>query len=584
LKKLELFLGAYESNPSNFIPTGINTYEIKYHVTNMVSFFEEEDGFYYNVTGSDWDLPIDKIVAEIALPNGATINSYSGYSGKTDANDNDYIAEVKDEGKVYFETTRPFNKKEGFTVSVSFTKGFVDREKPVTSSETNECDDEDLPFGLSEWKKDGFAFKWRLNNPLFWALVIPVIVFIYYFSVWFLYGRDFQKETVVPNYIPPRDISPIVGARLLGFSPGSEKEITAILISLINKKYVSLNAEGEKYKIALEKEKTGSYPDLADDEKAFFEELHGKTEGECGVTTLSNDDDMKSRNEVKEKDNEAKTISLDADAKYIYRSYRKMRSACSRIFSKYIVANTEYKVWGVLLTLAILIAEAFFSIPLIISVIPLCFAFMPLGIMGLFWYAAKEKSSWPVRILLYVFTFFGIAIVLGILGAVLYGFAEIWDLDSETNMLAFMLSGTVIIGSVVFTLLINLCFFFWLKKKTKEGEKATASIKGLYEFIDKVEKDRYTKITPDIFERNLAYAVIFGFEEKWMKRFAIDCNGAEMPSYYRHLSSPSFHMAIRKSFPATHSTVHSHSRSYSRSSRGGGRSGRGGGHGGGRGR
>jgi len=388
---------------------------------------------------------------------------------------------------------------------------------------------------------------------------------------------------VVPNYIPPKNISPVVGARLLGFSPGSEKEITAIIISLINKKYVSLNAEDEKYKIVLEKEKTGSYPDLADDEKAFFEELHGKSEGERGVQTLSNDNDIKSRNEVKEKGNEAKIISLDADAKYIYRSYRKMRSACSRIFSKYTVANTEYKVWGVLLTLAILIAEAFFSIPLIILVIPLCFAFIPLGIIGIFWYAVKEEEAW-VRILLYIFTFFGLAIVLGISGAVLYGFAEIWDLDSESDMLAFMLSGSIIIVSVIFTMLTNFCFFFWLKKKTKEGEKATASIKGLYDFIDKVEKDRYTKITPDVFERNLAYAVIFGFEEKWIKRFAVDCSGVEVPSYYRHLSSPSFHKAIRKSFPTTHSTVHSHSRSYSRSSRGGGCSGRGGGHGGGRGR
>ena len=205
--KIELLLGAYEDKPSNYIPTGINTYEIKYHVTNMVSFFTEEDGFYYNVTGNDWDLPIDKVSAEITLPEGAAVNSYSGYTGSKGSQSNDYIAEVKDNKKVYFETTRPFKVKEGFTLSVSFAKGFVDRENETLLSAEEDNNWEEAPFGLAEWKKDGLGFSWRFSNPLLWSLMIAVAVFLYYFIVWLLYGRDLQKETVVPTYIPPRYIS-----------------------------------------------------------------------------------------------------------------------------------------------------------------------------------------------------------------------------------------------------------------------------------------------------------------------------------------------------------------------------------------
>jgi len=585
--KIQLFLGAYEDKTSNYIPTGVNTYEIKYRISNMVSFFTEEDGFYYNLTGNDWDFPIDKVSAEIVLPKGAIINNYIGYTGKIYAKGNDYVAEVKDEDRVYFETTRSLNVKEGFTVSVSFAKGFIDREK--AGSSISEYDDwDELPFGLGDWEKDGFAFKWRLNNPLFWSLIIPVIVFLYYFVVWSLYGRDLPKETVVPTYIPPKDISPVVAAGLLDFFTSSEKKITSTLISLINKKYLSLNTEGEKYKIALEKEKTGSYPDLTDDEKAFFEGLYIKsdiiTKGIRDIRTvkfLGADWEINPQDEVKVKDNDAKNISLDTDAKCIYRSYLRMQSACSEIFKKYIVKNYKYRVLGILLTLGVFAVEAFFSLPVIIPVI---FLLPVIAIICVIWSVLrtiiglnkKGKEAWLARIFLCFFFIFWVVPFLGSLGVGLYMLYESSSGNLESLPSNIIFGAVCVIGSCIFTILTNCVFFFLLKKKTREGEKAVAAVKGLYDFIDKVEKDRYTKITPDIFERNLAYAVIFGIEEKWVERFKVDCRDAQVPSYYRHISSSSFHKAIYKSLPVSHS--HSHS------SRGGGHSGGGGGHGGGHGR
>ena len=592
--KIELFLGARESRPSNYIPEGINTYEIKYRVSNMVSFFTEEDGFYYNVTGNDWCFPIDKVYAEITLPGTATANAYDGYTGRYGEKGKDYIAGIKDDNKIWFETSKVLTPKEGFTVSVSFTKGAVDRERYVSedvSPAGGEDGWEDAPFGLGEWKDDGFGLALKSSNPLLWALVIPAVVFLYYFAAWFLYGRDLPKETVVPTYIPPKDISPVVAGRLMKVSSNSEKEITATLISLINKRYVSLKAEGEKYKITLEKEKSDSYPDLTDDEKAFLEGLYIKSDVINGIRDIKTvrflgiDWQMDPQNEIKVKDKDAKNISLDADAMCIYKSYLKMRSACSEILKKYIIGNGKYKAWGILLTLAIFIAEAFFSFPFIIIAVICLTAVIPFVMVTVIITAIFKRighRSWIIRIIYCCLAFIWLGPFFVMPFAVYDMVTDGGLLDSFPSESMPVLCGfAVILGSVIVTLIMNVFFFFLLKKKTKEGEKVTAEVIGLYDFIGKVEKDRYTKITPDIFERNLAYAVIFGFEEKWAERFKLDCRNMQVPDYYHHISSASFRKAMGKSFFTAEA---SHSRSHSHSSRGGGHSGGGGGHGGGRGR
>jgi hypothetical protein len=48
------------------------TVVFRYRVRNALRFFEDHDELYWNVTGDEWDVPIERATARISLPPGAT--------------------------------------------------------------------------------------------------------------------------------------------------------------------------------------------------------------------------------------------------------------------------------------------------------------------------------------------------------------------------------------------------------------------------------------------------------------------------------------------------------------------------------
>lgn len=68
---------------------GVHSYIITYEIKNQVGFFETYDEIYWNVTGSQWGLPIDNASCEVILPDGAKqlqTSCYTGYSGSKSQN------------------------------------------------------------------------------------------------------------------------------------------------------------------------------------------------------------------------------------------------------------------------------------------------------------------------------------------------------------------------------------------------------------------------------------------------------------------------------------------------------------------
>ena len=91
------------------------TLTLRYSSPNALRFFEEHDELYWNVTGTEWDVPIRSASALIQLPEGASglrASAFTGAYGSTAQN-----ARVEEiESGFYFETTRGLDFREGLTV------------------------------------------------------------------------------------------------------------------------------------------------------------------------------------------------------------------------------------------------------------------------------------------------------------------------------------------------------------------------------------------------------------------------------------------------------------------------------------
>jgi len=81
LRKLKIWIpGAVDT---------VKTVVVRYRVLNGLKFFEEHDELYWNVTGDEWEVPIERARAVVRLPAGvAGIRSYAftgGYGSQESA-------------------------------------------------------------------------------------------------------------------------------------------------------------------------------------------------------------------------------------------------------------------------------------------------------------------------------------------------------------------------------------------------------------------------------------------------------------------------------------------------------------------
>ena len=60
--------------------TGQHTYEIEYRIRGGLNHFEDHDELNYNVTGDQWDVPIDQVRATVTLPSG-TVDRTTCFAG-----------------------------------------------------------------------------------------------------------------------------------------------------------------------------------------------------------------------------------------------------------------------------------------------------------------------------------------------------------------------------------------------------------------------------------------------------------------------------------------------------------------------
>jgi uncharacterized membrane protein len=213
------------------------TVRIRYRVSNGLRFFDEHDELYWNVTGDEWEVPIESASALVRLPagvSGVRATAFRGAYGSTEQS----AVSVEPNG-VRVETTRGLGFREGLTLVAGWNPGVVHR--PTAAERTASAVYSNLP------------------------LAIPPLVFVGMLRLWRKRGRDPELAPISTQYEPPEQMTPAELGTLVDGRPDM-RDITATIVDLAVRGYLHITEikddgflgffSGQDYTFTLKKPKS----------------------------------------------------------------------------------------------------------------------------------------------------------------------------------------------------------------------------------------------------------------------------------------------------------------------------------------
>lgn len=247
-RDLRLYVGSREVSLS----PGEYTYEIVYRLQRVLGYFDERDELYWNVTGNEWQFPIEAASATVALPASVPADrvGVEAYTGTYGARGAAYRAWVDPDGVAHVETTRALAPEEGLTVALTWPAGHVYR--PGV--------DENARFLLAQ------------NLGLLTALAGLAATLVYLVLAWRRTGVDPAPGVIFPHYEPPAGYSP-ASLRYVAEMGYDGRTFTSAVLSLAVKGFLTIEQDGDDYSLAATaKTMDGA---LAPGERALLRSLFG---------------------------------------------------------------------------------------------------------------------------------------------------------------------------------------------------------------------------------------------------------------------------------------------------------------------
>jgi uncharacterized membrane protein len=199
-----------------YVPEADNstrTIVLQYQVLDAMRFFADHDEFYWNVTGEEWDAPIESASAKIQLPEGTTGIRATAYTGSFMSRMHDANVRVNgNEVEIY--TTQQLGFHQGLSAAVGFDKGAVNE-----------------PSALQ-----GVVLFLRSNWPF---IAFPVVILVIMFWLWWTRGRDPERDAITVQYDPPDKLTPAECGALVD-NEAAMRDITATLVDLAVKGYITI--------------------------------------------------------------------------------------------------------------------------------------------------------------------------------------------------------------------------------------------------------------------------------------------------------------------------------------------------------
>lgn len=450
------------------LPHGMHVYEIIYDTTRQIRYFEDHDELYWNVTGNGWDFPILKASAEIRLPFGARATDITYFTGRYGSTEQAARARrVDGENRILVETTRALASREGLTAVVAFPKGVV---APLSAAEQR-----------ADWWRDNLGWIAGAGG--------LVLVLAFYLWAWRRVGRDPPAEIVVPRWTPPQGVSPALANYIekRGFKGAGWDAFAASTIDLAVKGHLELEQPNKA--MTIRRKGSGIPRGIGVGQRAILSAL--PADGDTLTVDKSNGATVQSVGGAFRKAME-----------------KEHRNQFYRGNALYIAAGFFVSVLVLLLTFAFggfepeMLAAAFAII------FPSAIIAFIAGNVGR---RFRQARSLGARIWAVLTTAFIGFIGLNLLGGVL---ATLTQVEFDLRVLA-VLAGLVIT---------NVVFFFLMGAPTPIGQKRSAEIAGLKQYLTLAEKERMNmrgapEMSPQHFETLLPYAVALGVEKPWSRAF-----------------------------------------------------------------
>jgi uncharacterized membrane protein len=213
-----------------YVPDADNssrTISIEYSVSDALKFFDDHDELYWNVTGDEWDIPIQSASARIILPEGTTNIRANVFTGAYRSRAQNADIDIAGNG-VEIHARDPLRLHEGLTVAVAFDKGFV--HEPTTAGK--------------------IALFLRSN----WPLGVPALAFVVMFYLWWTRGRDPRLRPITAQYEPPDQLTPGEAGTLVDNS-ADMRDITASIVDLAVRGYIVIEEHQKDRMLGLMHEK-----------------------------------------------------------------------------------------------------------------------------------------------------------------------------------------------------------------------------------------------------------------------------------------------------------------------------------------
>src|SRR3954469_20082669 len=205
-----------------YIPQAIDAskkVEITYKVLNPVRHFADYDEFYWNVTGSDWPVPIDAASASVYFPDNANGLRAQAFTGVYGSHDSDASVSVSGT-RVDVESSNPLPMRGGLTVDVYIPKGILKEPSSLT-----------------------LAAAFVRSNPV---VLMPVLGLLIMGLLWWFVGRDPDPGlSVAPQYGPPEKMTPAEAGMLID-DRIDPRDITCTIVDLAVRGYIRIEEIQEK--------------------------------------------------------------------------------------------------------------------------------------------------------------------------------------------------------------------------------------------------------------------------------------------------------------------------------------------------
>jgi len=232
--------------------TGTYEYTIRYRANRALLFTENAVRLYWNVTGNEWDIPIEQASAVVRFPDTVSLDSassvsYFGYYGSTARGATGIPTE---DGALLFQAEILY-PGEGLTIDVSVPLETLPIDPP------------------SLWQR----VVWFLDANRYATL--PLITLLGMFILWAKLGKDPRKRVIAPAFEPPRDMSPGAAGVLID-DRIDLRDISAMLVGLAVKGYLTIREPDDGNYVFLKRQEAGNA--LSPAEQAILDTLFDSPE------------------------------------------------------------------------------------------------------------------------------------------------------------------------------------------------------------------------------------------------------------------------------------------------------------------